>query len=236
MICRICRKTEGDWPKGNGDFYHSCPLCREKKTGFGRSSNRDIACTVCGKLHTDKKANGYPYKLCKECREKGLESRQKFIKSREGLCKNCCIPIIDNSHTLCESCRTNNKLKTKEYRQKRCESGLCTQCGGPKEDSDIRRCLKCVLKDTALRCLGDRRRYEEIGDKFKKQGMRCIYSGRLLRLGVNASLDHKIPLCRGGNHEEANLQWVDMTVNVMKSKLTENEFFGLIKEIAKNIK
>jgi hypothetical protein len=55
--------------------------------------------------------------------------------------------------------------------------------------------------------LGNARRWQEIGDLFDKQNSRCVYTNRLLILGVDASLDHRVAIANGGTHENSNLQW-----------------------------
>lgn len=61
-------------------------------------------------------------------------------------------------------------------------------------------------------------------DLFLSQGARCAYSGEALVPGVNASVDHRQPVSRGGVHALENLQWVSRKVNIMKSDMTHEEF------------
>jgi len=66
-----------------------------------------------------------------------------------------------------------------------------------------------------------------------KQNRRCPYSGRLLLIGDNASIDHKIPLDRGGTNDLTNLQWVDYHVNIMKWYRTDEEFLADLYQISR---
>lgn len=113
MICRICRKAEGEWLADDGTVLHSCPPCRKRKNGQNLKRNNGYACNTCGEIHSDKKPNGYPYKLCKPCREKGLEA----VKRRkscliDGQCLKCKSPTVDGN-VYCTVCKEWNRLKAK---------------------------------------------------------------------------------------------------------------------------
>ncbi len=70
-------------------------------------------------------------------------------------------------------------------------------------------------------------------DKLVAQNYRCVYSGKTLVLGKNASIDHIFPVAKFPHliSEPTNIQWVDFTVNQMKGSLTHTEFVELIKLI-----
>lgn len=60
------------------------------------------------------------------------------------------------------------------------------------------------------------------------QDFKCVYTGKILTIAQNASLDHKIPKYRGGLNKIENLHWTDVKVNVnLKRHLTHNEFLDL---------
>ena len=131
-------------------------------------------------------------------------------------------------------CLVCDRRRQITQKQKWIESGLCERCGNTKSKSHVKCCNKCYLKGTASKTLKDRTRWREIGLKLIEQNCRCVYSGRLLVLGVNTSLDHIVPRCKGGTHDANNLQWIDYAINIMKSGLTEDEFLGFIRDIAKH--
>jgi 5-methylcytosine-specific restriction endonuclease McrA len=61
-----------------------------------------------------------------------------------------------------------------------------------------------------------------------KQGGICPYTGKILSLGKDASVDHIVPKSRGGSTELSNLQWVYYQVNFMKGDMFHEEFLELI--------
>jgi len=63
------------------------------------------------------------------------------------------------------------------------------------------------------------------------QGHRCAISNRVLT-PESASLDHKVPLSRGGLHSIENLWVVDQQVNAAKGTLTVDEFRALCQDVA----
>jgi len=59
-----------------------------------------------------------------------------------------------------------------------------------------------------------------------KEQTNCFYCDKVLRLN-NYNIDHKIPLCRGGNNEPANLVLTCGDCNDKKGWLTAEEFLNL---------
>jgi hypothetical protein len=51
-------------------------------------------------------------------------------------------------------------------------------------------------------------------------------------VGQNASLDHKLPISRGGENEPGNIRWVDISVNSMKNDKTHEEFIAICRMVA----
>lgn len=60
---------------------------------------------------------------------------------------------------------------------------------------------------------------------FRDCGRRCVYCGS--RLGIeSATLDHVIPLSRGGSHNPGNLVSACQPCNQLKGSLLPTEFFA----------
>lgn len=68
---------------------------------------------------------------------------------------------------------------------------------------------------------------------LEKQEYRCAISGRQLS-PETASLDHIVPLSRGGAHDVSNLWIVDHQVNLAKATLTHDEFLALCREVVRH--
>lgn len=63
-------------------------------------------------------------------------------------------------------------------------------------------------------------------DKLYKQRFECYYTGVLLIPGVNASLDHIVPLSKEGQNTEGNFVWCDSSINRMKQNIEQKEFIN----------
>lgn len=178
----------------------------------------------------------------------------------DGLCKDCGDPRGDDGTSIfCRSCakqhserqadRTtalraagNLPVRDKEREhgywvamtERRREAGVCLDCGSsePLIGTGWPICLDCWFKGIARKRGGSRRNGPMIRAIFEEQQGRCAYTGELLVPGTNASLDHKLPMSRGGKHEKVNLQWVTGRINSMKSDLTHEEFIALCGVIA----
>ena len=62
-------------------------------------------------------------------------------------------------------------------------------------------------------------------ETFRDCGRRCVYCGAGLGLD-NATLDHVIPLSRGGSHQPGNLVSACHACNQLKGALLPTEFFA----------
>lgn len=73
----------------------------------------------------------------------------------------------------------------------------------------------------------------EIMKLLERQQFRCALSGRELT-PATASLDHIVPLAKGGFHTIDNLWVVDQQVNVAKGTLTLDEFLRVCAEVIRH--
>lgn len=60
----------------------------------------------------------------------------------------------------------------------------------------------------------------------------CLYSGEKLQLFKNFSVDHRVPVCRGGEHTLENLCFASKHMNTAKGTMTEKEFSSLLELIS----
>lgn len=61
---------------------------------------------------------------------------------------------------------------------------------------------------------------------LRKQGGKCALTGTDLT-PENCSLDHALPVARGGTHDESNLQLVTKAINQAKGQMTNEEFVSM---------
>lgn len=64
----------------------------------------------------------------------------------------------------------------------------------------------------------------ELRHLLEEQNYRCAYSGRSLT-PESATVDHRVPLSRGGSNTIGNIAIVQGMVNLAKSSMTVEEFY-----------
>ena len=67
----------------------------------------------------------------------------------------------------------------------------------------------------------------------ERQRYRCALTGRELTPST-ASLDHKMPLSRVGQHSMSNLWIVHREINAAKGTMTIDEFIALCREVSEH--
>lgn len=156
--------------------------------------------------------------------KKKLYEKQK----QQGICVSCSkIKDTESKSVLCCYCNLMRAKKRHELR----EMGLCL-CGQKKLDNHSS-CYDCYFSYITKRLGGRSKKFGfKLKEKFEKQNGQCIYTGKQLILGLNASIDHIIP---GKDHSIDNLQFVDRQINSMKTNMSHEEFLdmcNLILEVA----
>ena len=164
------------------------------------------------------------------------QKRDKLAAS--GLCTWCKCPLENSKSRVCKICRTRDQETTRAKWKQRLEHGLCKWCGKQDiSDKESQVCADCHCKLIARNNLKEVGRWRELKALHDRQNV-CPYTGRLLVLGVNASLDHVVPRSAGGSDEIDNLRWVyggdDFDVNMMKGKASESDFLEAVKHIYEN--
>lgn len=189
-------------------------------------------CTMCGQTkdvsefyrRAANKRDGLAYE-CKVCtKEKATAwARQHPENIREINARRRIKAPLDNQH------------RCAVRRRKHKELGLCRDCSEPIMHSQTAFCrahyirkmvgsnLKCPAHELA----------QEMDQRWTEQGGVCKYSGRILTLGVNASIDHIMPRVRFPEiaRSPENLAWADREVNRMKGEMTDKEFIELCRII-----
>lgn len=187
--------------------------------------------------------------LCSLCRKKTYErikklDKRKFEENRcnIGTCKNKRL----SNNRLCEYHRLKDLKEEKERDLKLIGNGLCTACGSEKymdsykESLNTRSkfCQTCYLKTASSRHFNTVQKWKELLDILIKQNYICPYSGDIIVLGINDSVDHILPQGKypEKSKEITNIQWVSRKINKMKNDNTDKEFIEFITIIYKHIK
>jgi len=203
-------------------------------------------CFTCGTLFTP---NRFWHGYCSvQCREKAKEKTKREREPKAVKKSTVSSPFGNIKCPVCEDDFVSTRPSQK-YCSHRCfrlrlqrnwinknrEKGLCYSCPEVPLNGTNSYCEKHWLGQAAWRA---GLRGPGSGEKLKiileKQNYTCPYTGRKLILGVNASVDHKIPrsLSRENVGSIDNLEWVETEVNRAKRTLTKEEFISLCKLIA----
>lgn len=178
-------------------------------------------CPYCGKEPLPNKTK------CASCTEKYVTYKRNYVsKLNDNQCKTCGGERDDRFKT-CSSCRSRIKL----WRENHIANGGCNRCG-QEPLKGLNTCLTCYLKTTSQTVFGTVNKHKELLELFEQQKGFCPYSSKQLTLGVDTSLDHKIPKSKGGSDDLKNLQWTHRLVNEMKWNYEEQEFYEIILAIA----
>ena len=148
----------------------------------------------------------------------------------QGLCLycRCVLKGDDKKYARCSTCRSKVVKARLDKIHKLREQGLCI-CGKPitvRAKSGV--CEDCWFRDIAKCRTGSPKNWLVIKELLQRQNYCCVYTGKELVMGENASLDHINPKSKGGDNSVSNLQWVDLQINVMKNNMSHKEFISTI--------
>lgn len=245
--CRECNKVRpvtdfGSYKKARLGRKATCKECHGKRLAMRERLRKEKACFVCKQpfLPLDRRT------LCLTCSaDSSTKSRRQLIARRErGLCSSCGAVPPEHDRFSCRPCLEAMKETAMRIRRERKEAGLCVSCGGepfsgrrhmqarPNTSHDPM-CRGCYIDKAAGAALGSRSKGQLLAERFEEQGGRCPYTGDVLIIGVNASIDHILPISRFPERarDVANVEWVRYDVNIMKRNFTKAEFLEIISSI-----
>ncbi len=152
--------------------------------------------------------------------------RKNYI--RLGKCVICC-KVNDNlPNQKCIKCSNRQNTKVKAIRLMNHKNNLC-RCG--KLRYARKACEQCYFIRKAYDGTGSGADWKLVQKLLEEQDYRCAYTGEKLIPGDNASLDHKVPVSRGGSLHIDNVQWVTFRINDMKTDFIHDEFLNVIRFI-----
>ena len=163
-------------------------------------------------------------------------------KSRHGspfgkvVCPTCGIEFVSTRSTKKYCGHRCFRLRLqRNWINKNRAKGLCYSCAEKPVTGTVSYCRQHWIAQAAWRAgLRGKGQWIALEELLKRQGGKCPYTGRVLVLGVNASVDHKKPrsLFPSLIGDIENLEWVDVEVNRAKRAMAKDEFIALCKLIA----
>lgn len=183
--------------------------------------------------------------LCSLCYFNQIEKREvRYSKTHSKspfLCSTrVCNNIKKDKREKCETCLLRIKEISDNKKRELSLSGLCNRCGSnkfldsySKKKTLTRLCQECYLKDVSCRHFDTPQHWQKLYEILKRQDFRCAYTGEILVLGINASVDHILPQKKYPEKAKDvdNIQWVTKDINGMKSSFVEKRFLELITSI-----
>lgn len=158
-----------------------------------------------------------------------------------GICLYCAKVPARPGKRMCKECSSKNGPLKKYQKNRRIDSiskGLCYVC---RKDPFMKSteeyvkplCRTCFLKAKSGSHLKSRDRWKELEDKLIAQDYKCVYTGETIILGVNDSLDHKLPFAHfpENRYDMNNLEWVTRKINQVKTDISCDDFLILVRNI-----
>ena len=239
MAARLCPSCGGPINRGKGHYSYcsdecipACivPLCPDPVYCKG----------LCKNHYQRNKRYGSPYRPCPTC-GKPIVNRRVNHGGPYAYCSDECIPVCsvedcDNPcrgrSDLCESHRVQVQRKgiAQPFAYKWTPVGsMCTWCGGPvPKDIGMRKycshACKVKIQKHRLRAMRAGSSFEDIdvGAVYERDEWCC----QLCNVPVDSSLrypdqwcatlDHEVPLSRGGSHTYSNVQLAHAICNITK--------------------
>jgi len=127
---------------------------------------------------------------------------------------------------------TKQNTNNNTWMKKQVKKGLCIFCNETPLPNQ-KRCQYHFLKQISKSRLGDVKYADQLLEKLVKQNHKCFYTNKKLILGVNASVDHFMPISKYPElrFEFGNVVWCDATINKMKLNIIYEDFIILCRQV-----
>lgn len=156
----------------------------------------------------------------------------------DGLCRRCGEYRGESTNRqLCVACSVEARAYFKLRYKNALQQEICVTCLTVPKEIRIR-CAPCWFKGIAHARTGKRSLWKLLQEKLILQQYQCVYSGRLLVPGKNASLEHVLPVSTHPElrAETSNLIWCDLNVNRAKSAMSYVDFLAMCTDIVQHRK
>ena len=182
----------------------------------------------------------HQYKTCNYCRD--INHRWRAAH-REGHCPTCHKPWSSDKFRTCDTCREYRRKWCKRsrviiraarsrYRKKHPEDKLKIAKRGRRYRQANPEKLKIHKHNRRARVKGNGGTYtiKERNALFDKQNGICPYCGKPLYAKLNdpVSIDHKIPIVRGGTNDISNIALAHTSCNKKKHTRTHEEYLEFL--------
>lgn len=163
---------------------------------------------------------------CNDCLSNysGYQKAKRQQRKANGLCSVCGSQLTDADSTQCSPCRKRKQKNRRNARFRNSQNGCCVLCGSSAKKVTKTLCEVCWFKKAAEKHIGSGTLWKELKEKLVSQNARCPYSGLMLIPGESASIDHIVPISKGGLKTLNNIQWVHRWVNIMKHTNDATQF------------
>jgi ribosomal protein L37E len=222
-LCNRCGKVP--YRQGN----KTCESCFQKLRNYGkgdRQKRKELGlCQKCPNQVVDNHVYCEKHMLHNRSQSKKITT----TRINNGLCALCGNEREPNFKRLCSNCFNKAKESQRQEYVERQVNGICVYCGKSQSLQEVNSCEDCFFKNLSANHFGSRKRYQELIDLFYSQQSLCAVTKMALILGNTASLDHIIPLSKGGTHDIDNLRFVHVWINVMKMNDLDEVFIPKLK-------
>jgi hypothetical protein len=231
--CKHCRKADADKRRAAyKQTISSMPIDQRPRCKNGCGDPAISGLTLCASCEKKRRSNScsrsrYANKLLRLQDNKSLVAEGKKVCSRCLRLKQLCEFKPKNTGLggvtdICDACLTQyqcrrdeeNRTLTPTFWRKMAYSTN----SGYKIRLSKRLCRKVTFKDMPWLCTG-----EDIAILFKNQNGKCIYCGGDLIPGW-FSIDHRVPVTKGGAHILENLDLVCPFCQTMKKATAQDDF------------